>query len=291
MIPNNEEILNTTHKIQEKEFEMLRYFQFICEENNLTFYLCGGGLIGAVRHHGFIPWDDDLDVFMPRPDYEKLGRIWKQKADNSKYQYCRTTRDAIYHDGGASIRDVRTTFINKHSVNEDICHGLALEIMPIDGCPKSKIKRLCQLYNAFLFSLFNVQRLPDNKGKLIRIVSSIIYKLVPSGEMKYRIWSSAEKRMTKYSWEDCDEVTELIGSIKGMLLRHPKEDFDNVIYLDFNDEKVPVMRGYDRYLHLIWGDYMQLPPEEERVPKHDAEFIDLDRSYVEYKGKYYCKSK
>ena len=161
--------------------------------------------------------------------------------------------------------------------------------MPIDGCPKSKIKRGIQLFYAMQFSLFNVQRLPVNKGKAIRIMAGALYKVIGSKNLRYKLWKNAEKHMSKYKWEESDEATELIGSIKGMMLRHPKEDFDNVIYVDFEEHKVPVMKGYDRYLKLIWGNYMELPPVEQRTAKHDAVFIDLENSYVKYKGKYYCK--
>ena len=233
-----------THALQEKELEILLYFQKICEENNLTFYLCGGGLIGAVRHQGFIPWDDDIDIFMPRPDYEKLACIWDDVADTAHYSYCRTDRYHIYHDAGASIRDNYTTFINHHSVNEDICHGLALEIMPIDGCPKGKFARGLQLIFAMIFALFNAQRLPDNKGKLFRILSGLILYIFSASSIRYAIWRLAEKQMTKYKWDDCQEVTELIGSLKGMCLRHPKLDFDHTVNLDFAGHKIPVMAGY-----------------------------------------------
>ena len=277
--------------LQSKMLEMLLFFDNFCKENNLKYYLCGGGLIGAVRHQGFIPWDDDIDLFMPREDYERLAFLWPQKVDITKYMYCRTDKNHIYHDGGASIRDVNTTEINKHSVNEDICHGIALEIMPIDGCPKSIVKRFFQLFNAFVFSLFNVQRLPDNKGKLIRFVTAIAYKICKSPELRYRIWKNAEKQMSQYSWQDCDEVTELIGSIKGMLLRHPKRDFEEVIYKNFEGFQIPVMAGYDRYLHLIWGDYMQLPPVEKRVAKHDVVYLSTTEPYSKFKGIYYCVNK
>ena len=278
----------STAELQQKMLEILLYFDRFCRENGLMYYLCGGGLIGAVRHHGFIPWDDDIDLFMPREDYERLAEIWAEKADTSRYAYCRTDREHVYHDGGASIRDINTTEINRHSVDEDICHGIALEIMPIDGCPESRVKRAVQLYNAFLFSLFNVQRLPDNKGGIIRTVSGIMYKLVKSPERRYCIWKRAEKRMSRYSWEDCNEVTELIGSIKGMLLRHPKQDFDHVVYLDFEGHQVPVMAGYKEYLTKIWGDYMQLPPVEHRVAKHNTVCISTTEPYSKFKGIYYC---
>lgn len=278
----------TTRELQEKMLEMLLYFDAFCKEHGLMYYVCGGCLIGAVRHHGFVPWDDDIDLFMPRPDYEKLAKIWNQAADTSKYVYCRTTRTKVYHDGGASVRDIRTTEINRHSVNEDICHGIALEIMPIDGCPKSKIQRGWQLLNAFLFSLFNVQRLPDNKGGMIRCITGIAYKIVKTPDARYKIWKKCQKNMTRYRWEDCDEVTELIGSIKGMMLRHPKKDFDHVVYLDFEGHKVPVMAGYKRYLSEIWGDYMKLPPVEKRVAKHDAVYLSTTEPYKQFKGQYYC---
>ena len=172
--------------IQGKELEMLLYFQKICSEHNLRFYLCGGALIGAIRHKGFIPWDDDIDLFMPRPK--------------------------VYHDAGASIRDNYTTFINRHSINDDICHGLALEIMPIDGCPKGKITRIIQIADAMIFALFNAQRIPNNKGWILKLLAKIIYKLIPSKKLRYYIWKKAEKRMTKYKWEDCNEVTDIKAS-------------------------------------------------------------------------------
>lgn len=274
--------------LQLKMLEILEYFDKFCKENDLKYSLAGGCLIGAIRHNGFIPWDDDIDLFMPRKDYEKLSEIWNKKADTNRYVFCRTDKYNNYHDGGASIRDVNTTEINRHSINEDICHGIAIEIMPIDGCPKSKIKRFDQLLNAFVFNLFNVQRLPDNKGQLIRIIAGLIYKLVPSKNIRYIIWTRAEKRMSKYDWDDTDEVTELVGAIHGMLIRHPKEAFENIVFHKFENMDLPIMAGYEDYLTKIWGDYMELPPVEERVAKHDTVYTSVNEPYLKYKGIYYC---
>lgn len=278
-------------KMQLKMLELLLYFKSFCEQHQLKFYLCGGCLIGTIRHKGFVPWDDDIDCFMPRKDYEDFKVLWEKYGDKQNYTYCRTDENHIYHDCAASLRDNNTTFINRHSVNEDICHGLALEIMPIDGCPNSLIKRAIQVYHAMVFSLFNAQRLPDNKGNFIRLVSRVIYLIVPSKKVRYKIWKNAEKKMSQYKWNDCDYVTELIGSIRGMRLKHPKKDFDKVLYKEFEGHKMPIMAGYHRYLSLIWGDYMKLPPVEKRKVKHDAVYIDINESYKKYKGIYYCTNR
>lgn len=282
------EQLIDTRQLQDKLLEILLYFDGYCRENGLKYYLCGGCLIGVVRHKGFIPWDDDVDLFMPREDYERLARIWDDTGDKEHYAFCRTDREHNYHHGGASIRDIHTTEINRHSVNEDICHGIAIDIMPIDGCPKSKIARAVQLYNAALFNLFNFQRLPDNKGKLVRGVSKCIFALYKSPERRYKLWKKAEKRMSRYAWKDCEEVTELIGALHGMVLRHKKEDFENVVYREFEGHQLPVMAGYETYLRRIWGDYMQLPPVEKRVAKHDSIYTSTTEPYTQFKGKLYC---
>ncbi len=275
-------------QMQEKMLEILLYYKKFCDEHGLMFYLSGGCAIGVNRHKGFIPWDDDIDCFMPREDYEKFTVLWDQYGDKEHYTYCRSNREHNYHMAGASIRDNYTTFINKHSVDEDICHGIALEFVPIDGCPSNKIYRLLQLYNACIFVLFNFQRLPDNKGRFFRTMARICYGIVPSKDRRDNIWIRAEKRMSKYKWEDCKYVTELIGSFKGMMMKHPKEWFNHVVYKEFEGYQMPLMAGYDEYMHRIWGDYMQLPPEENRVAKHDTVYVSTTEPYNKFKGVYYC---
>lgn len=280
--------MDNLKELQCKELEILQFFDQFCRKHNLTYYLAGGCLIGAERHAGFIPWDDDIDIFMPRPHYEYLSKEFNNEVSADKYVFCRTSFNYNYHDAGASIRDPNTTFINSHSINEDICHGVGIEIMPLDGCPNSSLKRAWQLFNASLFSLFNVQRLPDNKGKTLRTITKFVYWIVPFKHIRFLIWKASERQMSKYNWDECDYITELIGAIHGMLIKHPKSDFSFMLYKDFEGSKYPVMNGYKNYLRKVWGDYMSLPPVAERHVKHNAVKIDLQKSYKEYKGVYYC---
>lgn len=274
--------------IQRKGLEILSYFREFCEKYHINFYVGSGCCIGAVRHKGFIPWDDDIDVFLLRSDYERVAILWNQYADTSRYAYCRTTEKENYHDTGASIRDNRTTFINKHCVDADINQGLQIDLIPIDKCAKGKIPHARQIFWAVVFSLFNAQRLPDNQGSVARYVTRLVYALVPSKRLKDKIWRYAEKRMLVKDDSLYDGYTELVTGLKGLTLHYPESFFGSPVYLQFEDTTIPVYSHYKDYLSMVFGNYMALPPAEERVPKHNTVFVDMNHPYTDYKGKYYC---
>lgn len=275
-------------RIQKKSLEMALYFKKICEDNHLMFYFCGGCCIGTVRHKGFIPWDDDVDVFMPRRDYEILKRIWKRRADTEHY----TMEDSNeYHNDRnlfLNIRDNTTTFIRPYQVDLDISHGLILDVLPIDGCPNGKIRRMIQLMWATVYSVYRSQRIPENHGRIMSLLGKAALAVVPSSKARYHIWRFAEKQMTKYPMDDCDYVTELCAGPHYMKNRYPKKAFEKAVYKEFEGHMMPIPQGYDEYLKIAFGDYMELPPEEKRIAHHDVVICDLENSYKIYKGKYYC---
>lgn len=278
-------------KLQLKCLDILVYFKEICDKYKLTFYLAGGTAIGAIRHKGFIPWDDDIDVFMPRPDYEKLTRLWNSVADTTKYSFCRSTKEHNYHHHAASIVDNNTTLIEERNKNSDIPQGIMIDIIPLDGCPKSKVKRSWQLYNALKFAVFNPQRLPENKNKQIYYATKFILSVVNSKCIRDKIWMNAEKKMTRYEFYSNSNITELIGELHGMVKAHPLDDFITTVDVDFEGYKMPLMKGYDPYLRSVFGDYMQLPSEEKRVPKTKLVYGNFDEPYLKYRGIYYLKER
>lgn len=270
-------------KWQLKLLEILVYFQDFCNEHNLRFWLAAGTCLGAVRHKGFIPWDDDLDVQMPREDYDKLVELWDKEADTNRFKCCVTTKDYSSRFPMATIRSTDTTCIYDHSVNDDICHGLKIDVEFLDGVPEGKIKRKFVLFCASIFALFRAQRVPVRSGSLKTKIASSLLKIFSSPRTQWFISCWCEKQLKKTKYGSTTMVRYL-----GCRL-HPSKEFERITLLDFEGYKMPVPESYDEMLRDSYGDYMQLPPEKDRKPATDnLVFYDLDHSYLEYKGKYYC---
>ena len=274
--------------LQAKCLEMAEYFVQFCKENNLLCYLCGGGAIGTLRHKGFIPWDDDLDFFMPRKDYEKLAQLWPQKAD-SRYQLLKSNENYIDRNLFITIRDTQTTCIKPYQQDLDIPHGLALDVLPLDYYPTNGLSRKKQVIAALVYSLFCAQTIPEKHGGIMKLGSQALLALVPSKKLRYKIWKKAEVEMTKYTKEESDGITELCSGPYYMKKKYPISSFDDALWLPFEETELPIPVGYDAYLKTAFGDYMTPPPVEKQVAHHDVVLIDLEKSYTHYKGEYYGK--
>ena len=115
-------------EIMDIELDILKYIHDICEKNNIIYFIDFGTLLGAVRHKGFIPWDDDLDFFMPRKDYERLAELWPQYADE-RYFLSKSSKDYVDRNLFITIRDKETTYIKPYQQDLDLPHGLALDVL------------------------------------------------------------------------------------------------------------------------------------------------------------------
>lgn len=274
-------------KMQLKGLEMARFFDAFCKEHGLKYFFCGGCCIGAIRNKGFIPWDDDVDVFMPREDYEKLKKVW---ADTPEFSIQYTTRDILTENQFLTICMNNTTFIKTYQKDLDINHGLVLDVLPLDGCPTGWRRKTQKLW-ALLYSLFIVGKAPENHGKAVYLAGKFLLLLAKPKGLRYRLWRLCERKMTQYPIEKCDLITELCSGPHYMQNEYQKEWFAEEVRMEFEGEYFPLPQGYDGYLRMAFGDYTVLPPEEKRVCHHAFEVMDMDNSYRIYRGKKYFVNK
>ena len=271
-------------KMQKIGLEMVLAFDDFCQKHGLTYFLCGGCCIGTQRGGVFIPWDDDVDVFMPREDYEMLKTLWR---DTDRYEIQFSTKEYQNYSPFLTICDKTTTFIKTYRKDMDVSHGVALDVLPLDGCPTGW-RRKAQKVWALLYSLFIVGKAPENHGKIVYWGGKTLLTLVKPESLRYRLWRFCEKKMSRYPISECDYITELCSGPHYMQKEYPKEIFSSAVRVPFEGYELPIPVGYDTYLRMAFGDYMQLPPEEKRVCHHEFEMMDMENSYKIYKGIKYC---
>lgn len=257
-------------EIQQKELEMLKEFDRVARKYKLKYTLCAGTLLGAVRHRGFIPWDDDIDVSMPRPDYEKLVRLNRKKQIWSK-----GLRLASFEDGTMDTPFMKLfcddVEIREKNYTEDSVHNLWIDIFPVDGLPKGEKEKknhyrvalnLCKLSTAC------VVRNGYGKTKLKIVLKAILFKPLAKIIGRKNIAFVQRKLALKYSYSHADEVGMVTWAYDGTGQALTREEFEDLIEMDFEGCTFLGVKAWDKYLTGVFGDYMQLPPEEDRIT-HD----------------------
>ena len=268
-------------KVWAIEMDLFREVSRVCEEHHLRYWITYGTLLGAVRHKGYIPWDDDFDIMMPRADYQKLIRL--QKEFKAPYFFQTTQNDVDYYSSFARLRNSNTTGILV-SPNNRCNNGIYIDIYPLDGAPKTPLKRkwvlfLNQTRNVLAHAyVFNI-----NPSKLTRLAHKILHlPFVPYDPVK--TYKKVNGTAAKVKWKDADRVGLIAFPFKyGEEYLSDKKNFRKTVWLDYEFMKMPAPAGYDQFLRDNYGEYMEFPPVEDRGAWHDFVF-EPDVPYKEYKG-------
>lgn len=267
---------NNKRNLQLKILEIVKYFDSFCKENNIEYYLVYGSCLGAIRHKGFIPWDDDFDVGMTLENYNKFIDLCKTKLDKSKYFLQTLDTEENYYLSFAKLRDINTTLIEEGNKNIPITYGVYIDIFPIVGIPKGKIARNIQaIHRAFALSA----NLNVINNKFLYKLFKIILKLFG----KKRILKYCTKHAIKYSCSNCEDWCSIFDGDGLEINSTTKTVMGKPTYVPFEDMMLPIPENYDTYLKHIYGDYMQIPtPEQIKAKEHTAYILDLNHSYKEH---------
>lgn len=271
LVTLSEEQLN---KLQNLELDALLELDRICKKHNITYSLGCGTMIGAVRHKGFIPWDDDIDVFMMRNEYKRFKKICKNELDK-RFFYQSNDTDSEYYHLFDKIRVNGTLFkealISEHCIH----HGVYIDIFPFDYVPENVIKRKIQFLRLQFLRTGLMVKYLDIKHRygVKKVLAKILRVLYKPFKLSY-LYAKFNTIAQKYDNEKHLEIYTFCSSFTSKHLCKAC-DMEETIRVDFEGYKLPIPKGYDNVLHIQYGDYMKLPPKDKRIPKHDLERISL----------------
>ena len=284
-IRSNYLISEKMKKVWAVELDLLQKFAEVCERNNLNYFLDGGTLLGAVRHKGFIPWDDDADVIMPREDYDRLFQIAEKEFEYPYFFQTTLTEDDFFRTH-AQLRNSKTTGFIIEDGKKNINRGIFIDIFVLDGIPDNKIRRYLfkkelEYHKKVLYIQNDIEYAKlIRREKLLYLFYQQVYRLYPY--KKYFQYFN-KKVLAKFS----NKNTKLVGDITldwRTNVQWPREWFGEYIYLSFENLQLRAPRYYHEVLTRQYGDYMKIPENvnDKNGKSHGAIIFEPDIPYKEY---------
>lgn len=278
--------------IQKKLLEIAKEFIKICETHNLRYYASSGTLLGAVRHKGFIPWDDDMDFYMPRSDYNKLIELDKKGCFKDQYifKHWDKTKNYIWNFG--KIEDTQTTCIEstiaEHGV--DYKSGIGIDIFILDGGGDKQMSSKIHFDKMTKCASRRYDKYWNQKSNnpLKRLVQSMRRSVFTSQFFMEYFKNKHDELAHKYNFDDSKFIASAFVLCTCDKSYHTYSDFEPSIIMPFEDIYIKCPNNYKAYLERLYGDYMTPPPESERTG-HMPYFVDLNLPFEEYDAPYIKK--
>lgn len=269
--------------IQKVILDIYKVIKKICENNGIEYFAIGGTCIGAVRHQGFIPWDDDIDIAIPIEQFNYFRSVCNKELPDY-YRFFDYMVIPEYPNVFSKIIDIRTTYIEDHEKNNpQMFKGVFVDLMPIGGIPsdeKEREKYFEQLRHNINFNKLRRAGMLISTNKAKRMIKKMILPMVQMLNVNTytdKIFEDMISRpfymseITGYTWGIYDE----------RYLSFPTEWFLNPVSIPFEDTEILCPSNYDAYLKYQFGDYMKIPPLEEQTSRHHP-FVDLNRPFSFY---------
>ncbi len=255
--------MTQTQHLQSIILSITKDIDKMCRENGIKYYLFGGSALGAKRHQGFIPWDDDLDIVFDSENYDKFIALCKTRLNTDKY---------ILQEGGvdwpehfSKIR-LKGTHIREHGeyyINEDM-DGIFVDIFRVDNAPNSKIARAIQYFWGKLLLTFAMNKKGYKADTVVKKAMNML-----SSTLKFKpLYKFAHKQYYKYNNRHTYWTSDVMGRTRWHNAFIPREVYGKPTEVKFEDTTLFAHHDLDKYLTISYGDYMKLPPEEKRVGMH-----------------------
>lgn len=269
------------NELQKREWELLEQFVRVCADLGLTWYLVRGSALGAVKYGGFIPWDDDVDVALPRRDYDIF--VEKAQALLPAHVFVQTCgSDPAFPKLFCKLRDSQTTYVERPYRKLPMNHGIFIDVFPLDGYPERGAARFDRRLRWYLRRTSCALDLPRS-GKSALLCG--VLRLFGCHKRTRRTLTRLEGMLRRCPaersalWCSC-------GNFRGKLIPEKREIYGDGVEMTFEGLPVRVPAEYDAYLRGLYGDYHADPPTEEQVGHHHYAILDPDTPYIEYRGEY-----
>ena len=267
--------MSTLKEHQAILLELLIEFDRVCQKHNIKYILFAGSALGAVRHQGFIPWDDDLDVALLREDYDRLMKVDHDEWNKTYYMQCEYSDHWPIHF--SKLRKNNTTCLEKyHPKDNEIHQGIYIDIFPIDNASDKLFVRKMQFYASKIVQAKSFFKRGYETDSIVKKAVMVLSSALPLKPF-LKIVKMSQNKNSSY-----------VHSFLGGSINFKKGVFDrnwisDTINMPFESITVPVSSHYQELLTMQYGDYMVLPPVHERKCKVHAILVDTEKNYTEYK--------